>query len=154
MEKIKWILVPKPLKWSLLQNEASFSLPGKICRISSAILNTKMKHPNFGPSIRLQEGNPVDAQNASLKSMLLVFYVFGPPGDKQYVILSPSLKYYLQVTYINRKWWKINPKPVMIIILDSFICLKNTLVLEIMYYILTIINPFLTCYVIGRQWKN
>lgn len=62
-----------------------------------------MKHPNFGPSIRLQEGNPVDAQNASLKSMLLVFYVFGPPGDKQYVILSPSLKCYLQVTYINQK---------------------------------------------------
>lgn len=62
-----------------------------------------MKHPNFGPSTRLQEDHPVDPQNASLKSMLLVFYVFGPLGDKQYVVLSPSLKCYLQITYISPK---------------------------------------------------
>lgn len=148
MDEIKGILVLKPLKQSLLQNETSFSLPERICRISSAILNTKMKHTNVGPSTRLQEGNPVNAQNASLKRVLLVFYVFGPPGDKHYVILSPSLKCYLRVTYCNPERQKTNPFPkhVVIIILDIFICLEKTLVLETMHCILIIFNPLPTVY--------
>lgn len=42
----------------------------------------------------------------------------------------------------------------MIIILDIFICLKKTFVLEIMHCILIIINPLPTIYIIGWQWKN
>lgn len=142
MQKIKWILTLKPLKQSLLQNEASFSPPERICRISSAILDTKMKHPNFGPSTRLQEDNSVNAQNASLKSMLLV----GSPGDKQYVILSPVLKCFL-TSYIyqsNEIKTKSLSKHVMIIILDTFICFKKTLALEITHCTLIIINPLPT----------
>lgn len=49
VDKIKWIPVLKPLKQSLLQKEASFSLPERIGRISPAILNNKNETSQFWP---------------------------------------------------------------------------------------------------------
>lgn len=74
-EETEWILVLKPSKLRLLQTEAYFSLLQRICRISSGTVNKKneVKHPSVGPLTWLQESNPVEGQNASLRSMLLVF---------------------------------------------------------------------------------